>query len=102
MKILFVHLVANDINSNNIFSADLDELESIVAPVFASIENKNIERMIFHEYGNLWGEEEYTQQRIYVVPKNDINLLRIYFPAPNVLKQYKTAVSLSDKVIISL
>jgi len=39
-------------------------------------------------------------KNIHIVPEKDIHLLRLNFPTPSVVDQYKAAVSLNNEVII--
>ena len=61
----------------------------MIVPLFKEIENKNMPKMVYEEYP--WGSEQ-LKRKIYVVPAADTRNIALYFPVPNVIPHYKTAV----------
>lgn len=77
---------------NVIFELEsLDELESIVSKLFGEVKNKGVKPPV---YEHPFGPDE-LKRKFYVVPVKDIRSLKISFAAPDVVHQYKTAVSFS-------
>lgn len=67
----------------------LDELETIVSKLFGDVKNKQVKPVI---YEHPFGPDE-LKRRFYVVPVKDIRSLKISFSAPDIVHQYRTAVS---------
>jgi len=79
----------------------LEELEKIVLPLFADIENKNVTRLMLDYERHAWQAEQLKRQ-VSIVPVADTHSLKIIFRTPDVSLQYRTAVSIFQTVIIKI
>lgn len=73
------------------FLENLNNLERIVAKLFAGVENKNVK---VPEWMEDPFNEEHFQCKWYVVPIHDRRQLSITFPIPNMQEYYQSSVSL--------
>jgi len=71
-------------------SENLDDLQSMVSPLFSRVANKNVDQDKWPE--NPFGPEQLAK-RIDFVPIKDIRNLSIMFPIPDMTAFYKTSVS---------
>ena len=79
-------------------SADsLDFIGKEIQTMFGRIKIKNTEKPAHTEVDYVKNPGD-LQRIIYIVPQNDINCLRLFFPTPDVQKQYKKAVSFREKI----
>lgn len=58
--------------------------------LFEDVENKHVNKVVYSDHP--YGPEE-LKRKFYIVPVKDIRSLKISFSAPDVVDQYRTAVS---------
>lgn len=76
------------------FPDSLDMLEKMVVPLFVKIENKNAKKLVIPFTLHPLGPEQ-LKRAMHIVPlSSEVQVLRVIFPTPNVVDQYKSAVSL--------
>lgn len=68
-------------------------MENFVVPLFGAIESRNVEPLVFPYKEHPWGPEQ-LGHKIHIVPRNDVKILKLVFPTPDIRHQYKTSVSL--------
>lgn len=68
----------------------LDQLEEMVFELFDNVKDKNVE-------APSWEEPPFSKEQLatcaYIVPVKDVRNLNIIFPAKDMTKHYKSAVS---------
>lgn len=62
----------------------------MVTEYFDDVENKHVKKVVYKDHP--YGPEE-LKRKFYIVPVKDIRSMNVSFPAPDVVDQYKTAVS---------
>lgn len=80
-------------NCLRLLGNNFEELEEVIASSFGRIENKGREQTVY-EYPkhHPWGPEQ-LKQIVHIVPKGDLQSMRLIFPAPYDVEYFRTIVS---------
>ena len=82
-----------DLTFSLLLIESLDTLEEIVISSFKKVVDKNVRKIVYSQKFHPW-EEEQLKYKIYIVPlANELQLLRLNFPVPDVRNQFNTPVS---------